>query len=250
MRHLDLFSGIGGFALAAQRVWGSEHEIVAFCEIDKFCQKVLKKHWPDAEIIDDVQSENIKQFRNIDLLTAGVPCQPASVSGKQCGTFDARWLWPETIEIIGAVRPKYAILENVSGLLSLEQGVAFNGILSGLAKIGYDCWWESLPACAVGAPHIRTRIWLIAYAHSDRLQGFERSVLATPNQEWQRFSPTSNSRWPKENDYTTSRILGMDDGLPVRLYKYRDKALGNAIVPQCVVPILQAIKNLETKASL
>lgn len=176
MRHLDLFSGIGGFAYAAQQVWGNEHEIVAFCEIDKFCQKVLKKHWPEVEIVEDVRSERIKQFRDIDLLAAGVPCQPASVAGSQRGTDDDRWLWPETLAIIGSVRPRYAILENVPGLFGLEQGLAFNGILSGLAEIGYDCWWETIPACAVGAPHRRDRIWIVAWSTDNGQCGEVRKI--------------------------------------------------------------------------
>jgi DNA (cytosine-5)-methyltransferase 1 len=163
MRHLDLFTGVGGFACAAQMVWGKDYKPVAFCEIDKFCQKVLKKHWPDVEIIDDVKSERIKQFRDIDLLTAGVPCQPASVAGKKRGTVDERWLWPETLDCIRNIRPRFALLENVPGLFTIESGLAFNAILSKLAEIGYDCWWETISASAVGAPHKRDRIWITAW---------------------------------------------------------------------------------------
>lgn len=185
LRLLDLFSGIGGFSYAAQQIWGKDLEIVSFCEIDKFCQKVLKKHWPDVEIVNDIKDERIKQFRDIDLLTAGVPCQPASVAGAQRGTIDERWLWPETLAIIRLVRPRYALLENVPGLFGLEDGFAFNGILSGLAEIGYDCWWEVIPACAVGAPHRRDRIWIIAYSiksgtrHNDRKITDERRQTCT-----------------------------------------------------------------------
>lgn len=115
------------------------------------------------EIINDIKDEKIKRFRDIDIASAGVPCQSASVAGKKRGTTDERWLWPETLATIRAVRPQWALLENVPGLFWLENGIAFNGILSGLAEIGYDCWWETIPACAVGAPHRRDRIWIVAY---------------------------------------------------------------------------------------
>ena len=174
MRHLDLFTGICGFAYAAQQVWKDEYELVACCEINKFRQKIIRKYHPDVEIINDVRDERIKQFRDIDLLTAGVPCQPASVAGKKRGASDERWLWPETLDIIRAIRPRWALLENVPGLFSLENGEAFNGILSGLAESGYDCWWEVIPACAVGACHKRDRIWIVGYASNGGCSRFSR----------------------------------------------------------------------------
>lgn len=149
MRLIDLFSGIGGFSLAASWCWGDELEIVTFCEMDKFCQRVLHKHWPNTPIVEDVNDverivENTKslgrrpwrakptgQFRGIgthgtdsaiDLLTGGFPCQPASCAGKRKGTSDDRWLWPAMFEVIRATSPRWIVAENVPGLLSLEGG--------------------------------------------------------------------------------------------------------------------------------
>ena len=164
MRHLDLFTGIGGFRYAAEQVWQGEYENIACCEIDKFCQKIIQQHWPTTRMVDDVRDDELKLFRNVDLLTAGIPCQPASVAGKKRGVNDQRWLWPETFAVIGAVRPRWALLENVPGLFTLDCGEAFNGIISGLAEIGYGLWWEVVPACSVGACHRRDRIWILAYS--------------------------------------------------------------------------------------
>jgi len=168
--------------LAAQNIWQENYEPVAFCESEEFCCKVLKKHWPDVEIINDINNERIRHFEQIDLLTAGVPCQPASISGKKRGTADDRWLWPVTLDTIRAVRPRYAILENVPNLFALQEGNVFGGILSRLAEIGYDCWWEIIPACAVGAPHKRDRIWIVAHNSSDRcMRCNERSGIYGQN---------------------------------------------------------------------
>ena len=334
MRHLDLFSGIGGFALAASWVWGQDHEIVSFCEIDPFCRKVLKKHWPDAPIHDDIKTlfweaeecemrhkdkqtpeistlpkkqnlaeglplnvnnvglknlyrqaslfgetdgnivhgnaeerqceaktgpilevvtgceeretqtikterdttgpeENTKiKYHNgeggflqemithakfvksnpknqdnstpttskagrntqnsdstsqtgehyaksatkksmrgkVDLLTAGVPCQPASCAGKRKGVSDDRWLWGETFRIIREAKPTWVILENVRGLLSLEGGMVFENLLLELEALGYETTAFIIPACAVNAPHRRDRVWIVANFNKHRLQ--------------------------------------------------------------------------------
>ena len=329
MRLLDLFSGIGGFSLAAQWVWGDELEIVAFCEIDKFCQKVLKKHWPDVPIIEDVrellcelknkelpteeispspkkQSRTGESFLNvnsapslfqfhrvllngaedfvtgiaeskpceemmdqmhmegigcgapqtpiikmeqdtngesdikkqgfhngeggysqgiitpvkiasssqnkrisldhtilkngqnilhsdlnsqtaspfvndatmgfigekqIDILTAGIPCQPASCAGKRKGKGDDRWLWGETFSIIRKIHPRWIILENVRGILSLERGVVFDNLLSELESYGYEVQPFIIPACAVNAPHRRDRVWIVAHTEQSCRRG-------------------------------------------------------------------------------
>ena len=164
MRLLDLFSGIGGFAYAATQVWGDDLEIVAFCEIDKFCKKVLKKHWPDVKIIKDVKNEKIKKYKDIDLLTGGFPCQPFSIAGKKQGTEDARFLWPEMFEVIQHTRPKWVIAENVRGLFVVEDGLVFEQVCTDLETEGYDVQTFIIPACAKNAPHRRDRIWFIAHA--------------------------------------------------------------------------------------
>lgn len=159
MRHLDLFSGIGGFALAASWVWGDEHEIVGFCEIGSFCQKVLKKHWPKVPIYSDIKELRGNQFDTIELVTGGFPCQPYSVAGKQQGKEDDRHLWPEMFRVIRETRPRWVIAENVPGIVNME----LDQVLFNLESEGYT--WEAfiIPACAVDAPHKRDRVWVVAY---------------------------------------------------------------------------------------
>jgi len=325
MKHLDLFSGIGGFALAASRVWPN-HEIVGFCEKDEYCQKVLAKHWPGVPIhediyelvdttanpchngekgdcygkqttevsgrseavrqrnvcsgdsyippnhqtghVDDIETKGLpvptqqeiregqpllqgddskrqgakstgnrhpegigstevalpgmRRHRNIqgrededpstsyglqqaaksrlvvpemspqlaqgkqsiggldgkiDLITAGVPCQPASTAGKRRGADDDRWLWPETLKIIQHLMPTWVVLENVRGFTSLEQGVEFERVLVTLEEYGYEVQSFIIPACGVDAPHRRDRVWIVANMPSKRLEGATREVI-------------------------------------------------------------------------
>ena len=163
MRVLDLFSGIGGFSLAASWVWGAEHEIVGFCEIDKYCQKVLKKHWPDVPIYEDIRSLDGRQFKDIDLITGGFPCQPFSVAGKQRGKKDDRHLWPEYLRLIQEIRPRWIIGENVAGIIRME----LDTVLSDLEGQDYSCQAVVIPACAVDARHRRDRVWIVANARHD-----------------------------------------------------------------------------------
>ena len=160
MRHLDLFSGIGGFSLAAQWVWEKDHEIVAFCEIDKFCQKVLKKHWPNVPIIEDVKQCDTSLYKNIDLITGGFPCQDISVANTSGNGLhgERSRLFYEMVRIICEIRPRYCLLENSSNLLT--RGI--DEVLRALAQIGYNAEWHCIPASYVGANHIRDRIWIVA----------------------------------------------------------------------------------------
>jgi len=157
VKHLDLFSGIGGFALAAR--WAG-FETIGFCEIDKYAQKVLKKNFPGIPIYEDVTKLNGSQFKDIYLLTGGFPCQDISIAGKGAGIEGERsGLWSELHRIISEVRPKYALIENVPAL-------TFRGgtrVIGDLTEIGYDCEWQIVGADDVGAPHRRKRIWIVAY---------------------------------------------------------------------------------------
>jgi DNA (cytosine-5)-methyltransferase 1 len=161
MRHLDLFSGIGGFTLAGQRVWGKQHEIVAFCEIDPFCQKVLRKNFPDTYIHDDIKTLT-SHAGAADLITAGFPCQPYSQAGQRKGAADDRALWHEALRIINETRPTWVVAENVVGIVSME----LDRVCTSLEDSGYAVETFNIPACAVNAPHKRERIWIVA--HSDR----------------------------------------------------------------------------------
>lgn len=156
LKHLDLFSGIGGFSLGLEATGG--FKTVAFCEIDTYCQKVLSKHWPDVPVHSDIRG--LEYNGAVDIITGGYPCQPFSVAGKQRGKEDPRHLWPEMFRIIREVKPRWLIAENVEGHIKL----GLDSVLDDLEGAGYTCWPFIIPACAVGAPHRRNRIWIIANA--------------------------------------------------------------------------------------
>ena len=161
MKMLDLFSGIGGFALAASWVWGDDLDLQGFCEIDSYCQKVLKKNFPDVPIYEDITELQPEWFDDIDLLTGGFPCQDISVAGKGEGLEGERsGLWFEMLRLISGIRPRYALIENVPMLLHRGLG----RVICDLASIGYDAEWQVVSAADVGAPHLRKRIWIVAYA--------------------------------------------------------------------------------------
>ena len=162
MNVLDLFSGIGGFSLGLER---AGFKTVAFCEVDKKCQAVLKKHWPDVPMFDDVSNLKGKDIEEkIDVICGGFPCQDISLAGKGAGLAGKRsGLWSEFHRLIEEIRPKYAIIENVSALRSrgLDQ------VLRALSEIGYDAEWHCITAASIGAPHRRDRIWIVAHARDN-----------------------------------------------------------------------------------
>jgi DNA (cytosine-5)-methyltransferase 1 len=160
MIHLDLFSGIGGFAYAADQVWDDVEHI--FCDNDTFCQQVLKKHWPEAKIYDDIRT--ITEHPKTDLLTGGFPCQPFSQAGKRKGTTDDRYLWPEMLRVIQLTKPTWVIAENVRGLLTLQGGLVFQQVCLDLEASGYEVQPFIIPAVALNAPHRRDRVWFVAHS--------------------------------------------------------------------------------------
>ena len=186
MRVLDLFSGIGGFSLGLESVG---METVAFCEMDAFCQKVLKKHWPNVPIHSDIKELDGNEYRGaVELICGGFPCQPFSVAGEQRGAEDDRALWPEMLRVICEVQPTWVIGENVSGIINME----LDNVLSDLEAEGYAAQTFVLPACSVDAKHRRDRVWIVAHANrqgepdeSERVAERER-VLA---------NPSGQSRW-------------------------------------------------------
>lgn len=197
MRHLDLFSGIGGFALAAQSVWRDDYQNIAFCEIDPFCQAVLQKHWPDANIYGDIRtltadaksercaeawkhSERPTQWPSgsdtpqIDLLTGGFPCQPFSSAGRRRGTADDRYLWPEMLRVIREFHPRWIIGENVGGFVTWNEGMVLEQVHVDLENEGYEVQAFIIPSAGINAPHRRDRIWIVA--HSEYAGSQERRL--------------------------------------------------------------------------
>ena len=179
MKVLSLFSGIGAFDLGLSR---AGFETIAFCEIELFARRVLAKHWPGVPCYHDVRSLSAARLHADgifpDVIAGGFPCQPHSVAGKRGAGADERDLWPEFARLIREVRPRWVLAENVPGLRSSESGRFFGGILRDLAGAGYDAEWRSISAADVGAPHIRDRIWIVAYA-----EGRARQLLPSERKD-------------------------------------------------------------------
>ncbi len=154
-----LFSGIGGIELAAER---AGMDVRWSCEIEPYCQKVLKKHWPHVPVYGDIREVKWDAVEPVEFLGGGPPCQPSSIAGKQLGEADDRWLWPEVHRAVAEIKPRWCCFENPPGLL----GVGLHKATGPLESLGYEVRVVSLPACAVGAPHERQRLWIIAYADS------------------------------------------------------------------------------------
>jgi DNA (cytosine-5)-methyltransferase 1 len=254
MRVLDLFSGIGGFSLAAH--WAGM-QTAAFCEIEPFCQKVLKKNFPGVPIYDDVRAITKEQLEKdgvidgdraagagIDLVTGGYPCQGESLAGKRRGNADERWLWPEMYRIIRELRPAWVLGENVAGHISL----GLDEVLSDLEEAGYKTRVFVFPAVSIGAPHKRERTFIIGYAgHEPKPQA--NKTTGTVRSEWETRQTVT---WKPGGDVPGTYweenkppVCGVDDGLSSRLDQDRLKSLGNAVVPQQVYLILKAIMEVE-----
>ena len=167
MKMLDLFSGIGGFSLAARWVGGID--TVGFCEIDPYCQKILKKNFPDVPIFKDIRNLQGGDDINgtVDIITGGFPCQPFSIAGQKRGKKDDRDLWPQMFRVIQEFKPTWVIGENVANFVNME----FQRTKIDLESEGYQVQPYVIPACSVGAPHRRDRVWIVAYADSNREVG-------------------------------------------------------------------------------
>lgn len=168
MTHASLFSGIGGFDLAAE--WAGWTNLFN-CEIDPFCQRVLQHHFPNATQYTDIRETDFTVWRDrIDVLTGGFPCQPFSLAGKRQGTDDPRHLWPEMLRAIREIRPRWVVGENVRGILSWNGGMVFEQVCADLEAAGYEVQPFVLPACGVGAPHRRDRVWFVAHRADSRAE--------------------------------------------------------------------------------
>ncbi len=335
LTHLSLFSGIGGIDLAAE--WAG-FKTVCFVEIDKYCRGVLRKHWPNIPIIEDVKDvtkEKIAEYtfgqprpsetetrlelernllsearRNqdtdgarapseprIDLISGGFPCQPHSVAGKRKGSSDERNLWPEFRRVIGEIRPKWVLAENVSGLFSSDSGRFFGNILTDLAALGYSTGWCTYGAVDVGALHRRDRVFIVAHAseciglasstQSDKrdsqrcgqemadtieqglqvrqesnvlgqCEAIERDCIATA---YPSNTPATRQRGNRRQISTIAEPTRPDLRCGLKWWAIepnvgrvaygvshrvdRLKALGNAVVPQQIYPVLKTIAEIE-----
>ena len=245
MRHLDLFSGIGGFALAARWVG---IETVAFCEIEEFPRKVLAKNFPGITIHPDIRDLDGSKYEGIDLITGGYPCQPFSVAGKRKGTEDDRHLWPEMRRVIAQARPAWVVCENVVGHITM----GLDQVLTDLEADGYASRAFVIPACAKDASHQRDRVWIIG--HSDGVDATgskrpgrsdictEKRNIAQGKQERRDRIVKLEPRAVTPRPATYTRALRELDGIPDRVDRL--KSLGNAIVPQVAYEILRNIKAL------
>lgn len=270
MKHASLFSGIGGFDLAASWMgW----ENVMQCEIDPFCQKILRKHFPHTTLYDDIKKLDGAAWKGkIDILTGGFPCQPFSNAGRRRGTDDNRFLWPEMLRVIREIHPTWIVAENVPGILTINDGLVFERVCSEMENEGYEVQPIIIPACAAGAPHRRDRIWFIANAKSEysnvscdnsrcgtqskqvsELGNDTRASLITDNKrkrregsEQEEIQGQQGFSWCKgirriedyrgRSDIPEPLIRRANDGLSKRLH-----ALGNAIVPQIAYKIFQSL---------
>ena len=270
MKILDTFAGIGGFSYAAEQLVGG-FTTTQFIEINPYCQKILKKHWPHVPIHDDITTFTAESGK-FDIITGGFPCQDISVAGLQAGiTKETRsGLFFELMRVVRMVRPKYIVLENVAAILNRGLDI----VLRELSQAGYDAEWAVISASSVGACHRRSRWWLIAYPSSfSRKQKSKtqargntiiRSSIAYPFstraqiQHEQRKSsvwtmPSSYGKKgstlsPNWQSYESKPCLCRgDDGLSN--WTHRLKALGNSIVPQVAAIPLQRVKDLYATAS-
>jgi DNA (cytosine-5)-methyltransferase 1 len=250
--HIDLFSGIGGFALAAR--WANV-QTIGFAEIDSYANKILAKNFPEVTNYGDIN--NVPTIDNVWLITGGFPCQPFSVAGQQRGSADDRWLWPKMAEIIDRIRPTWVLAENVPGIINME----LDTVLFNLENIHYSTQAITIPAVGVDAPHRRERVWIVGNANNSRYpdaNGCEnvadsgcklREEIWTESQKNKSQQTIHNKRcYPFMADannpsaecgswWTAEPELGrVAHGIPNRVDRLR--GLGNAIVPQVAYQLI------------
>jgi DNA (cytosine-5)-methyltransferase 1 len=243
LKVLDLFSGIGGASLGLHRTGG--FETVAFCEIEPFPRKVLKKNFPGIPIFKDVRELHAEDLPGpVDVIWGSYPCQPFSQLGQRDGKEDERHLWPEVLRLIQECRPAWCLCENVAGHVTM----GLDEVISDLEAEGYTVWPFVIPACAVNAPHRRDRLWILAHNDSIMRQTVEvEAKFNSPDifqkpEQWEQFffinHGDNNIEFRKEDEH---KLCGRDDGLSEELDEDRLKALGNTVVPQIVEMIGHAV---------
>jgi DNA-cytosine methyltransferase len=215
LTHIDLFSGIGGFALACR--WNGI-KTVQFVEIDKFCQKVLNKNFPGVPIEPDIKQFDGKKYAGSFILTGGFPCQPFSCAGKRNGKEDDRFLWPEMLRVISEVRPRWIIGENVAGIINME----LDNCISDLEREGYEVQTFIIPACAVNAPHRRDRVWIVANSGQFR-EGRTKGGFSNGKQ-----SGETEREWSDKRDgFTDKDCHAADTDTGQRLQRHENETIGS-----------------------
>jgi DNA (cytosine-5)-methyltransferase 1 len=217
MKHASLFSGIGGFDLAAHWMgWENIFQV----EIDPFCQKVLAKNFTTVTRYGDIKEFDGTKYRGaIDILTGGFPCQPYSLSGKRKGNEDSRHLWPEMLRVIGEIQPSFVVGENVYGLINWSEGLVFKQVQTDLEGLGYTVAPVILPACGVDAPHKRDRIWFVAYtsregvrATTGRINKSRELLQASEWKESKLVNKCAGNSWSSADTYTQGLQIRVQSG--------------------------------------
>jgi DNA (cytosine-5)-methyltransferase 1 len=268
---LDLFSGIGGFSLGLEST--GKFKTIGFCEKDKFCQKVLQKHWQDTPIYEDIKKLDGTKIK-ADVITGGFPCQSISIAGKQKGKNDDRFLFPEMLRVIKETQARWVIGENVQNLLNISNGEILQGIHNDLETIGYEVQTFSISASSQGAWHKRSRVWIVAANSNTRLSFRENKEIQTrritsnngstnvansnnirtqvqtkgKHTSFKMFGSHSKKSWWE----TFSEFYRIPDGVQYGSHPDRAnriKALGNAIVPQIPTEIGKAIIKAEEEVN-
>ena len=266
MRHGSLFSGVGGFDLAAKWMgWTNVFQV----EIDPFCRNVLARQFPESIRHEDVTQFNTKDYDGtIDVISAGFPCQPFSVAGQRKGSADHRYLWPYLLKAIEQIRPTWVVGENVAGITSMvhanecvemaaqnalwledqvhysRQRYIIETICQDFERVGYSVIPVIIPACAVGAWHRRDRVWFLAYSNGRRWPGgmheVGRQETQLPPQLLTRL-PIGHLSQVEGLLLSESGLIRIFDGVPLSLVRRQIKAYGNAIVPQVAFEIFKCI---------
>ena len=253
---LDLFSGIGGFSVALEAT--GKFKTIGFCEQDKFCQKVLRKHWSDVPIYEDIKKLDARKIK-ADVVVGGFPCQSISIAGKQKGKDDDRFLFPEMLRVIKEVQPRWIIAENVQNLINISDGQILQELHNSLEAENFEVQTFCISAASIGAWHKRSRIWIVAANTSSQLlhgcssttrnspkkfKGLECDQSKIRGKIWSKtkrcIEQNKQSTWWE----TESKLFGVPNGIQTESHPDRAnriKALGNSIVPQIVTEIGNAI---------
>lgn len=218
----SLFSGIGGLDLGLHRAGCSP---LWFCESDSFCRAVLERHWPGVPCFRDVRDVGPGAPRP-DVLAGGFPCQPVSNAGRRRGRDDERWMWPEMARAVRDLRPRIVVVENVPGLFVRGMG----DVLGDLAALGFDAEWCSVSAFDAGAPHLRERVFIVAYTERAGLEGSLGEIVEAARDRRQDSDPSGSTRGVGRGEWESEPAVDrVAYGIPRRVDRLR--ALGNAVVP-------------------